>query len=431
LRILSTGPIYNSITGGERLTRSVLVKLDNTDPINSSTILLQGYRLNGTRILYVLEQFKLSPNQVITREYFAGFEGFEYVFTISGPAEANTQLSFWGKGAAGNLGPAHRLVSGELLGSDLGPQGVQGPQGTTGSQGPQGNTGVDGAKGPQGESGLQGPQGEAGAQGNQGPQGEAGAQGNQGPQGETGVQGNQGPQGEAGAQGSQGPQGEAGAQGSQGPQGETGAQGNQGPQGEAGAQGSQGTQGEAGAQGNQGPQGEAGAQGSQGPQGSAGVQGSQGPQGETGAQGPQGISSVLDYAFRVYTSNSTQGFSENLIQPIIYETIVFDLNDEFNVPLYFRPEQNGIYSICASILFNFIYPQFDQEVEIYIINERIGAVAFNKEKFTGGTSTAGLVNVCTIINLQANDRLFAAIRPTLPLSANSSSAATYFAAARF
>jgi hypothetical protein len=65
---------------------------------------------------------------------------------------------------------------------------------------------------------------------------QVGPTGSQGPQGETGATGSQGPQGETGATGPQGPQGETGATGPQGPQGETGATGSQGPQGEPGLQ---------------------------------------------------------------------------------------------------------------------------------------------------------------------------------------------------
>ncbi|MGD6875933.1 hypothetical protein [Bacillus infantis] len=123
-------------------------------------MLLQGYRLNATRILYALENINIGPNQVITRNLTANFDAFEFVFTTSGPAEASTQISVWGRDVAGQLVAAHRVVSDELLGSNQGVQGPQGPQGSngaTGAQGPQGSTGATGAQGPQGEQGPQGP----------------------------------------------------------------------------------------------------------------------------------------------------------------------------------------------------------------------------------------------------------------------------------
>lgn len=54
------------------------------------------------------------------------------------------------------------------LGSVIGPQGPEGPQGEVGPQGPKGEQGIQGPKGdtgPQGETGPEGPQGERGAQG--------------------------------------------------------------------------------------------------------------------------------------------------------------------------------------------------------------------------------------------------------------------------
>ncbi len=231
MAILSTGPISNPLIGGSRLTRTVLVKIDNRHNANSSTVLIQGNRLNGTRTIYALEKVDLAPNQVQTREYFADFDGFEFVFGISGFAEARTQISVWGIDVSGQLVASHRLVSDELLGSN---QGAQGPEGVPGVQGSQGPIGAQGSQGPQGATGsqgLQGPQGATGSQGLQGPQGAAGPQGEQGPQGATGSQGLQGPQGAAGPQGEQGPQGAAGSQGVQGPQGATGPQGEKGPQG--------------------------------------------------------------------------------------------------------------------------------------------------------------------------------------------------------
>ncbi|MBM0632750.1 collagen-like protein, partial [Paenibacillus polymyxa] len=104
----------------------------------------------------------MGPNAVITRNFFANLDAFEFVFTTSGPAVNETQISVWGKDALGQLVPAHRLVSDELLGTD---QGVQGPQGVQGAQGDQGPQGVQGAQGDQGPQGVQG------AQGDQGPQG--------------------------------------------------------------------------------------------------------------------------------------------------------------------------------------------------------------------------------------------------------------------
>lgn len=98
----------------------------------------------------------------------------------------------------------------------LGPQGIQGNQGTIGIQGaigPQGTQGSPGTLGIQGAIGPQGIQGSAGALGIQGaigPQGIQGIQGSPGTLGTQGPQGLQGPEGPEGPQGPQGPQGPAG-----------------------------------------------------------------------------------------------------------------------------------------------------------------------------------------------------------------------------
>ena len=115
MAILSTGPIENRPVGGVRPTQQGTVKIDNNDSVNSSTVLIQGYYLNGTRSLYVLELFTVAPNQVVTKNYFVNFDSFEFVFTTSGTAAESTEISVWGKNASGQLVTAHRLVSDESL----------------------------------------------------------------------------------------------------------------------------------------------------------------------------------------------------------------------------------------------------------------------------------------------------------------------------
>ena len=65
----------------------------------------------------------------MTRNYYANFDAYEFTFITGGLAEEETQISVWGKDLAGRELPAQRLVSDELVGSDLGPQGETGPQG--------------------------------------------------------------------------------------------------------------------------------------------------------------------------------------------------------------------------------------------------------------------------------------------------------------
>ncbi|OIJ18548.1 hypothetical protein BKP45_19080 [Anaerobacillus alkalidiazotrophicus] len=116
MSIFSTGPIENNPVGGARPSRQVTVKIDNKSSVNFSTVSIQGFALDGSRTLYVLEQLSVAPNQVVTKTYSANFNAFEFVFITGGDAEADTDISVWGKNAAGQLVTAHRLVSSELLG---------------------------------------------------------------------------------------------------------------------------------------------------------------------------------------------------------------------------------------------------------------------------------------------------------------------------
>ncbi|WP_194201620.1 collagen-like protein [Metabacillus mangrovi] len=319
MAILRTGPIENSPVNGVRPSTQVTVKIANESAADASTVLVEGYFLNGVRTLYVQELLSLSPNEVITRTYFANLDGFEFVFTVTGPGEATTEISVWGKNAAGQLVTAHRLVTDELVGNEgstgatgsTGVTGPTGPAGATGSTGPTGAgetgaTGLTGPTGPAGATGSTGPTGAGatGATGITGPTGQAGATGSTGPTGagatgatgQAGATGSTGPTGagETGATGITGPTGPAGATGTTGPTGagETGATGVTGPAGATGTTGTTGA-GETGATGVTGPTGPAGATGTTGPTGAGetgatGITGPTGPAGATGTTGPTG-----------------------------------------------------------------------------------------------------------------------------------------------
>ncbi|WP_407271088.1 hypothetical protein [Radiobacillus sp. PE A8.2] len=114
MALLITGPIENNPVNGIRPTQQVTVKIDNRDTVDYSSILIQGYYLNGSRTLYVSELFVVAPNQVVSKNYFANFDGFEFVFTTGGAAEFDTEVSVWGKDASGQLVDAHRLVADEI-----------------------------------------------------------------------------------------------------------------------------------------------------------------------------------------------------------------------------------------------------------------------------------------------------------------------------
>lgn len=115
MAILATGPIENSPVSGIRPTQLLTVKFINRDVVSNGTVLIQGYVLDGTRTLYVSEAFLIVANGVVTRNYFANLDAFEFIFTTGGAAEAQTEISVWGKQASGQLVDAHRIVVEELL----------------------------------------------------------------------------------------------------------------------------------------------------------------------------------------------------------------------------------------------------------------------------------------------------------------------------
>ncbi|WP_339797759.1 hypothetical protein MKY19_22430 [Paenibacillus sp. FSL R5-0744] len=146
--ILSTGPISNNLIGGVRPSSFVTIKIDNRNEADYSTILIEGFYLNGTRTIYVQELMLVLTNTVITRNYSVEFDAFEFVFTIIGPAENETQVSLWGKDESRELVAAHRILSDELLGSVEVVTGATGATGVTGVTGATGTTGATGVTGP-------------------------------------------------------------------------------------------------------------------------------------------------------------------------------------------------------------------------------------------------------------------------------------------
>ncbi|WP_171716006.1 BclA C-terminal domain-containing protein [Paenibacillus phytohabitans] len=183
MAILSTGPIENNvvISTGTRPTQSVTVKIDGRNTTEEFDVLILGYSLIGFRTLYVQEELSVGPFQVITRDYFADLDAFEFVFSTTGIAEPEAQVSVWGKNSAGQLVTAHRLVSQELLGETGG--GITGATGTTGFTGA---TGLPGATGATGATGLPGTIGASGFTGATGLTGGTGATGLAGATGATG-----------------------------------------------------------------------------------------------------------------------------------------------------------------------------------------------------------------------------------------------------
>lgn len=119
MAILSTGPIENNAVSGVRPTQRVTVKMVMRNATGSSSVSIQGFVLGSARTLYVSEVIELAPNQVVTRDYYADLDGFEFVFITGEVGEDDIGISVWGKNAAGQLVNAHRVVSHENLGSDV------------------------------------------------------------------------------------------------------------------------------------------------------------------------------------------------------------------------------------------------------------------------------------------------------------------------
>ncbi|MNK47885.1 hypothetical protein D3C87_667060 [compost metagenome] len=115
MAFFSTGPIENNPVNGVRITQQLTIKIENRDSLNGGTVRIQGYVLDGTMTLYVLELFSINPSQVITKNYFADLDAFKFELTTGGTAADQIEISVWGKSASGEINSTHRLVSEELL----------------------------------------------------------------------------------------------------------------------------------------------------------------------------------------------------------------------------------------------------------------------------------------------------------------------------
>lgn len=120
MAILSTGPIENNAVSGVRPTQRVTIKMVVRNTAGSSAVSIQGYVLDSARTLYVSEVIEVAPNQVVTRDYYADLNGYEFVFTTGVLTEEDIGISVWGKNASGQLVNAHRVVSHENLSSEEG-----------------------------------------------------------------------------------------------------------------------------------------------------------------------------------------------------------------------------------------------------------------------------------------------------------------------
>jgi len=119
MAILSTGPIENNPVSGVRPTQQVTIRLVSRAAVNSVTVSVQGYVLSTTRTLYVSEVIGIAPNEVVTRNYFADLDAFEFVFGTDVEGVEEVGISVWGKQASGQLVDAHRVVTHEKTVKDI------------------------------------------------------------------------------------------------------------------------------------------------------------------------------------------------------------------------------------------------------------------------------------------------------------------------
>lgn len=106
----STGPVDNQSEAEGRLAQLLTLKAVNRDSVNAGTVLIEGFIISGSRTLYVQELVSLSPNQVLSRNYFCNVDTYEFLLTTGDAAESAIEVSLWGKDSAGNIVAAQRLV---------------------------------------------------------------------------------------------------------------------------------------------------------------------------------------------------------------------------------------------------------------------------------------------------------------------------------
>lgn len=108
---LTTGIIENTAVAGVRPSVSLTVLITNDDTA-SVTVLIKGFYVSGTTKTEYAEEFiTIAVGNVITRNYYAQFDAFEFQFTTS---SNRVEISAWAKDTAGHITAAQRAVSQEL-----------------------------------------------------------------------------------------------------------------------------------------------------------------------------------------------------------------------------------------------------------------------------------------------------------------------------
>lgn len=99
-----------SLVTNERVTQRITI-IDNQSIMSSLTIEIQAYDLSDTRTLYVQEGITIQPNEVVTREYFADLDGYEFIFSKWCRRRVGTSICMRKKFILSNLScPPVRIV---------------------------------------------------------------------------------------------------------------------------------------------------------------------------------------------------------------------------------------------------------------------------------------------------------------------------------
>ncbi|MEE6451054.1 ABC transporter permease [Gottfriedia acidiceleris] len=138
-------------------------------------------------------------------------------------------------------------------------------------------------------------------------------------------------------------------------------------------------------------------------------------------------------AFRAI-SNTTQTVPENTFVKVNYQQKQFDLANEYNqFTSTFRPKNNGVYLVSATITFFPVNNNVNYRARIEIRVNGKPAIAIDND-FFGPILFGNTVNVSTILKLSAMDKVEAFAQSSLAgtIDANvDGEVSTHFEAARF
>ncbi|KFN03723.1 ABC transporter permease [Bacillus clarus] len=139
-------------------------------------------------------------------------------------------------------------------------------------------------------------------------------------------------------------------------------------------------------------------------------------------------------AFRA-VSTANLNVPANTFVKVLFQNEQFDLANEYNpATSTFIPATRGVYSVLGTIAFIPNNPNLDYRARVEIRVNGNPAIAIDNDFFGGGVNFSNAVNVSTILQLQAGDRveIFAqsSIAGVIALNVNGANS-THFEAARF